>query len=551
MRFFCKIIFLLLMGNLFLSKTASAQIKKPKLIVGIMVDQMRYDYLIRYQDLYSKDGFKRLMSEGFSCRNAHFNYAATETGPGHASVYTGTTPSLHGIIGNDWYENGKDQYCAGDSTVSAVGTDSGSGAMSPRNMFTTTLGDEMKIASNARAKVFGVSIKDRGAVLPAGHAADAAFWYDYVSGKFISSTYYMNALPQWLEKFNKKNYSDQYIKQDWTLLHPLEKYSASQADDNRYEQILPGKEKATFPYKLSEMKANADKSQMKRPFYGTLVATPFGNTLVRQMAEEIIKNENLGQDDVTDLLAVSFSSTDLAGHAFGPQSLEIEDMYLRLDLEIAQLLKTLDAQVGEGNYTLFLTADHAAAQVPSYARDMKLPGGYADDKVAGKALLAHLQQKFGEEEWIAEQNSTDIYFDRGLIAGKELDLEDFQQSSIEFLRKYDWVYDVYSAEEMQEQEYTQGIKHLIQQTYYQGRSADVMIVNKPGYLSSSWKRGGTTHGSPFRYDTHVPILLYGTQIPKGNTVREVSITDIIPTLSIMLGLQLPSGSTGQPIMELF
>lgn len=550
-KFILKFIFLMFLAISFSTRSASAQIKTPKLVVGIMVDQMRYDYLFRYQALYGNEGFNRLMNQGFLCRNAHFNYAATETGPGHASVYTGTTPAFHGIVGNDWYEDGKDQYCAADSTVSAVGSQSGSGAMSPRNMFTTTLGDEMKLASNAQAKVFGVSIKDRGAILPAGHAADAAFWYDYVSGKFITSTYYMEKLPQWLEKFNKKGYSDQYIKQSWTTLLPIEKYTASQADDNNYEQILTGKEKATFPYNLSEMKENASKSQMRRPFYSTLVTTPFGNTLIRQMAEEILINENLGQDNVTDLLAVSFSSTDLAGHAFGPQSVEVEDIYLRLDLEIAQLLKTLDEKVGEGNYTVFLTADHAAAQVPRYAQDMKLPGGYSEDRAAGKAFAQYLQEQFGEGEWIAEQNSKDIYFDHALIASKELDLEDFQQSAIEFFRKYDWVYDVYSAEEMQEQEYTQGIRYLLQQAYYSGRSADIMIVSKPGYLSESWKRGGTSHGSPFRYDTHVPILLYGAQIPKGNTVREVSITDIIPTMSMILGLQLPSGATGHPISEIF
>jgi predicted AlkP superfamily pyrophosphatase or phosphodiesterase len=552
MKNFSSILFLvLMMSSSFLAKNSLAQIPAPKLVVGIMVDQMRYDYLVRYHELYSNDGFKRLMEQGFVCRNAHYNYAATETGPGHASVYTGTTPSLHGIVGNDWFENGKDQYCAGDSTVSTVGSNSGDGAMSPRNMFTTTIGDEMKLASNSRSKVFGVSIKDRGAILPAGHSADAAFWYDYVSGKFITSTYYMEKLPNWLEKFNKQGYSDQYIKETWSPLLPIEKYTASQADDNNYEQVLSGKEKATFPYNLSEMKANADKSQMKRPFYGTLVATPFGNTLVRQMAEEILKNEELGKDNITDLLAVSFSSPDLAGHAFGPQSVEVEDIYLRLDLEIAQLLNTLDAQVGKGNYVVFLTADHAAAQVPRYSQDLKLPGGYSNDKEVGKAFKEYLTQTFGEGEWIAEQGSRDIYFDHDLIESKGLELEDFQRKTIQFFRKLDWVYEVYSAEEMQEQEYTQGIRHLIQQAYYSGRSADVMIVSKPGYLTESWKRGGTSHGSPFRYDTHVPILLYGYQIPKGNTVREVSITDVIPTISMILNLQLPSGCTGQPIIEVF
>ncbi len=531
--------------------TSSIYAQTPKLVVGIMVDQMRYDYLYRYYDLYGENGFKKMMTEGFVCRNAHFNYSATETGPGHASVYTGTTPALHGIVGNDWYEKGKNQYCAGDSTVKTVGSLSSDGEMSPRNMFTTTLGDQMKIGSNSRSKVFGISIKDRGSILPAGHAADAAYWFDYVSGKFITSTYYMDKLPIWLEKFNEKKYSDQYMQQTWSLLLPLEKYTASQADENNYEQVLAGKDKAVFPYDLAKMKATADKSQIKRPFYGTLVTTPFGNTLVRQMAEEIIKNENLGKDEFTDLLAVSFSSTDLAGHAFGPQSIEIQDMYLRLDQELATLFKTLDEQVGKGNYTVFLTADHAAAQNPRYAQDLGLPAGFSDDRATLDALKKHLNTTYGEANWIESANSKDIYLNKALIKAKGLSKEAVEREIVDFLRPFDWVYEAYTATDMQRENYTEGIRLLLQRNYHSRRSADVMVVSKSGYLSQSWQRGGTTHGSPYRYDTHVPVLFYGAQVPKGNTVREISITDIAPTLIMMLNLQTTSGATGTPVYELF
>ncbi|GAB4395480.1 MAG: alkaline phosphatase family protein [Microscillaceae bacterium] len=545
--------FFILFGflGLALPQALFSQSKSPRLVVGIVVDQMRYDYLYRYATQYSAEGFQRLMKEGFLCRNAHYNFAPTETGPGHASVYTGTTPAVNGIVGNDWFEKGKENYCAGDTTEKAVGSETGYGEISPRNLFSTTLGDELKLATAQRAKVIGISLKDRGAVLPAGHTANGAYWFDQNSGHFITSTYYMDKLPDWVAQYNARRRPDYFLTQTWQTLRPIKEYTASQADDNPYEQALPGQPKAVFPYDFKALTEALAKSQMKRPPYGLLTGTPYGNTLVNEMALEALKAEALGQDDITDLLAISYSSTDIGGHAFGPQSVEVQDIYLRLDQEIALLLKTLDAQVGKGNYTLFLTADHAVTQVPRYAQDLRLPGGYADSKKMQDELSAHLEKTYGAGKWVLTGDDKGVYLNRALLKEKKLSQEMVEREVVDFVRQYTWVYDAYTATDLQRQQYQQGIMALVQAGYYHGRSPDVLIVAKTGYLSKSWERGGTSHGSPHRYDTHVPILFFGQGIPAGHTVREVYVSDIAPTMTMLLNLQMPSGATGKPIGEIF
>lgn len=526
--------------------------ERPKLVVGIVVDQMRYDYLIRYHSKYSEGGFKKLMNQGFNCRNGHYNYVPTETAPGHASIYTGTTPAFHGIVANEWFEKGKSRYCVEDSTVSPVGSQSPNGARSPRNMIAPTIGDQLKLATNGQSKVFGVSIKDRGAILPAGHTANGAFWYDNLTGKFITSSFYMQALPQWLQKFNEQKNSDKYLTMQWETLLPISQYTESQADDNKYEQLLAGKEKPTFPYNLKEISTKMASGQFKQSPYEVIPYTPYGNTLVKDMAKEIITQEKLGKGNSTDLLAVSFSSTDLIGHAFGPQSIEVEDTYLRLDKDLEDLLAHLDKEVGKGNYVLFLSADHAGVYTPKYLTDLKIPSGYTKTKEHYKNLAAHLNKTFGEGKWIEHTADKEVYLNRTFIESKKANLAEIQEVVAAFMRNCEGIFEAITQNDLNKTEYTKGIKAMVQNANYHLRSPDVTIVHRSGWLDASWLKGGTSHGTPYNYDTQVPMLFYGWKIPQGkNTVRKVSITDIAATIATLLNMQLPDASNGEPIKEIF
>lgn len=542
---------LLFLTILLLAGVAQGQNKKnesPKLVVGIVVDQMRYEYLFRYQSKYGEGGFKRLIGEGFNVRNGHYNYAPTVTGPGHASVYTGSTPAIHGIIGNEWYDKDlkKDVNCVEDPRYTPVGS-SGNGDVSPWRMLSTTVTDELKLFTQKRAKVVGVSFKDRGAVLPAGHLPDGAYWYDGGSGNFITSTYYKTTLPQWVQKFNQQRLPEKYLSQQWTTLLPINQYVESGPDNTPYEKSLGGKAQPVLPYDLASLRKPND--------YSLIYATPFGNDLLTEMAKAALAGENLGADDITDFLAVSYSSTDALGHSVGPNAVEIQDMYLRLDRNIEDLLKALDAKVGAGNYTLFLTADHAVADVAQYMTDNRIPAGYFDTKKVAMALNQHLQQYFPEKNIIETISGGQVFFDQEVFqndpkaSGVELLIA--TELTINFLLKQDGVANVYSENIIRQSQYDEGgTKGMIVRGYHAKRGGDLVIVLEPGWYPAGDVKG-TTHGSPWAYDTHVPMLFFGKGIKKGSTVKHHNITDIAPTLSTLLNIKFPSGCTGQPIEELF
>ncbi|MFP4095639.1 MAG: alkaline phosphatase PafA [Cyclobacteriaceae bacterium] len=518
--------------------------QKPKLIVGIVVDQMRQEYLLRYYNQFGEGGFKRLMNEGFMARNAHYNYIPTYTGPGHASVYTGATPAMHGIIANDWYSRDlkRTVYCAEDTMVSAVGGSEKAGRISPRNLLSTTITDQLKMATQGRGKVIGISIKDRGSALPAGHRADAAYWYDGRSGEMMTSTFYMNELPAWVKKFNDQKLPEKYLSQTWNTLLPIESYTASGADASEYEVLFPGKEASSFPYNLKEINKN-------QGGYGLLSTTPFGNTLVLDFAREAMEAEQLGQDEITDFLAVSFSSTDYIGHAFGAQSKELEDTYIRLDRELAKFFNMLDQQVGEGEYLVFLTADHAVVDVPKLLVDAKMPGGYLEISKIGNIINEELKEKYGEGQWI-EHASSQIILNHDLIKAQDIELEAVQDFVADRLLDFKGIKEAYTAATMRTEEFTRGQRQLLQLGYNFQRSGDILFITEPGYLNSS-RYQGTSHGTGYNYDTHVPMLFYGWGIRPGSSVKYQSVTDIVPTLSMLLNIALPDGATGQPVEEVF
>lgn len=514
---------------------------KPKLVVGIVVDQMRQEYFYKYEDRYVEGGLKRLMYEGFMMKNGHYNYIPTYTGPGHASVYTGTTPATHGIIGNDWYVRKLDRsiYCAGDSTVTAVGGTDENGNISPRNMLTTTITDELRFASNKRSKVVGVAIKDRGAALPAGHLGDA-YWYDAGTGEFMTSTYYAQELPQWVKDFNKRALPKKYLSQTWETLFPIETYHQSIADDNTFEGPFKGRETPTFPYDLPAlMEENGG--------LGMIASTPFGNTLTLDMAYAALEGEQLGKRGETDFLAVSFSSPDYIGHRFGPTSIEVEDNYLRLDRELAKFFEHLDKELGKGEYLVFLTADHGVADVVNYMKSENVPAGSLDTRFVLTQLKGFTNQHYGEGDWILSYSNEQIFLNRELAAEKGLDLEQMQRETAEFLLKFEGIKETYTATDMKRMEYNFGRRHLLQMGYNHKASGDVMVILEPAWLSNATK--GTTHGTGYKYDTNVPIVFYGWGIKPGQSANYATVTDIAPTLAMLLKTRIPNGATGEPILE--
>jgi predicted AlkP superfamily pyrophosphatase or phosphodiesterase len=515
---------------------------KPKLVVGIVVDQMRYDYIYRYWDKFGNDGFKRLVNEGYFCRNTNYNYVPTYTGPGHTSIYTGTTPAVHGIIANDWFDRkeNKSIYCAEDNSVVGVGTSAVEGKRSPANNLVTTITDELRISSNMRSKVIGIALKDRSAIMPAGHLANAAYWYEGGSGNFITSTYYMKELPGWVQEFNKKELAKKYLSQPWNSTLPLDQYTESLPDDNRYEQVWKGEAKPVFPHDLPKLMAANGGLAMIR-------STPFGNSLTKDFAIEVIKNENMGKSGATDFLTVSFSSPDYIGHSWGPNSVEQEDDYIRLDKDLAELLKFLDTQVGKENVLLFLTADHAAPEVPAYLMDLKVPAGYINEWAIRHDLKEYLKKTYGDTLVLSYTNQQ-VFLDHKVLDEKKLNLQQIQEDVAAFLQKMDGVAEVLTATTLNNTSFTEGSRYLMQKGFNAKRSGDVLVNYLPAWVE--YQKTGTTHGSPYSYDTHVPLIFYGWNIKQGSSVEQIYITDVVATLAMMLNIQFPNGCSGKPISTL-
>ena len=512
---------------------------KPKLVVGIVVDQMKMEYLYRFSSDFSENGFKRLMKEGYTFHNVHYNYMPTYTGPGHASIYTGTTPAVHGIVGNEWFNKatGKEMYCTDDATVSTIGDDSEKeGKMSPRNLQSTTITDELKLSTNFKGKVIGISIKDRGAILPAGHFADWAFWYSK-TGAFISSTYYGEKLPDWATQFNSEKHYLKYLSKNWELLKPKETYNESLTDNNPYEGKLY--KKAPFlPYNLKDMYDANDA--------GVLRSTPFGNNLLADFAKKAIESENLGKDNITDFLAVSFSSTDYIGHVLGPRSIELQDTYLRLDETIADFLTYLDKTVGKGNYLVFLTADHAGAENVTYLKDNKYKVDNINYKNIQKELKEFSEMTYGED-LLLNYSNYNVFFDKTKVKTKGLNLQEVKQTFKDYLHKQDYIKRVYTEEEITNGNPSDYYLDFITKGYDPTQNGELIMIFKPGYVEYS--STGTTHGSVYSYDTHVPLIFFGGNIKKGQTHDRKEITQIAPTVTQMLKITMPNSSDGKVLLE--
>ena len=485
-----NILILLLLACSFMGH---AQVNRPKLVVGIVVDQMRWDYLYYYNKEFVEGGFKRLLAEGYSCENTMIPYIPTVTAIGHSSIYTGSVPALTGILGNSFFINGKNTYCCGDDNVQSVGSSSKEGKMSPRNLLASTIGDELKLATDFKSKVIGVALKDRAAILPAGHSADAAYWWDTSAGHFVTSTYYMDKLPSWAVEFNKKH------------------------------QQKPG----------SDIKSK-----------------PQGVTMTFDMAEAALKNERLGLGTETDMLAVSVSSTDIIGHMYSTRGPEIHDVYIQLDRDLARFFNTLDAQVGRGNYLVFLTADHGGSHNPNFMRSHKLAaGGFAGWDLT-KEINKELQQSFETKvNFILGENALRIYFDRKSIAEAGLELAKVKAEAKKLLEKKENITYVVDYDNVATQPIAQPIRERIINGYSRERGGDLLIITNPGWVNcpSSPDYKGTNHGLWNPDDSHIPLIFMGWGITPGATSHPTSMTDIAPSVCSMLHIQMPNACVGNPV----
>ena len=472
--------------------SALAEIQRPKLVVGLVVDQMRWDYLYYYYDQYGEGGLKKLVDEGYSFENTMINYVPTVTAIGHTSIYTGSVPALHGICANSFYIDGKMTYCCSDSTVLSVGSNSKEGQMSPRNLLASGIGDVLKIATDYKAKVIGVALKDRASILPAGFAADAAYWWDKSAGHYVTSTYYMNELPDWVKKINKEIC------------------------------VKPGYDVKAYPE---------------------------GVTKTFQMAAAALENEQMGQDDITDLLAISISSTDAIGHAFGTRGKENYDVYMELDRQLAAFFKLLDEKVGKGNYLMFLSADHGGAHNHNVMKAHKIPSGGLEMWGKAKVIDATIKAKLGiesEERIIEAENAGRLYLNHKLIEKSGKTLDEVKQAVIEEASKLENILYVVDYEKALTTSMPQLLRERIANGYNPKRSGDLYYVAQAGWenVSNSPDYVGTTHAHWNPYDSHIPFVLYGWHVEHGETSEPTYIVDIAPTICEMPHIQMPNSCIG-------
>ncbi|MFC0425280.1 alkaline phosphatase PafA [Chryseobacterium scophthalmum] len=523
-------------------KNKNNQVDRPKLVVGLVIDQMRWDYLYRYYSKYGNDGFKRLLNKGYSLNNVHIPYVPTVTALGHTSIYTGSVPAIHGIAGNDWTdkETGKNVYCTTDENVQPVGTTNVKvGSHSPKNLWSTTVTDELRLATNFQGKVVGVSLKDRASILPAGHTPNGAYWFDDSTGDFITSTWYMNDLPQWVKSFNSQNLPDQLVANGWNTLLPINQYTESSPDNSPWEGLLGSSKTPVFPYSNLAEDYKTKKDNIRY--------TPFGNTLTLKLAEASVEGENLGADEVTDILAINLASTDYAGHKFGPNSIEVEDVYLRLDQDLAQFFKYLDGKVGKNQYTVFVSADHGGAHSVGFLKEHKINTGFFGEGME-KSLNEKLKAKFGVDKLINGVDNYQIYFDRKLMADNNLELENIKEFAIHELEKDPTVLYAVSTTEVQEATIPEPIKQRIINGINRQRSGDIQLISHDSMLPP-YSKTGTTHSVWNSYDAHIPLIFMGWGIKHGESNKQYHMTDIAPTVSALLHIQFPSGNVGNPITE--
>jgi len=521
---------------------------KPKLVIGIVVEELKYDQLEKFRDRLGENGIKRLINEGTYFKNASYEYMLTQSAPGHATIATGAEPSYHGITSDEWYVPLKNELinCTHDVNVNSVGGSFESGMHSPVNLLVSTFSDELEMSSNRKAKVFGVGIRESSAIFSAGHAANAAYWFDNTTGTWMSSTYYINSLPTWVIDFNAMKFSDTYLNGTWNLFRPAKDYVDCLPDSNGFEAGFNGIN--YFPYDLKKLRSKNEFNSKND--YSLLRETPFGNSLTTDFAIRLIKNERLGKDDVTDYLSICYSATDYIGHRFGPSSVEMGDAILRLDDDIKNLLTFLNDSIGKKNVLIYFTAAHGISEIPTVLEKNRIPSGYFQQNQALQLLRSYLNAVYGEGDWVKGYSERQIFLNRTLIEDARLSLDDVQKKVARFLVQFTGVEAAYPYSAFEANDFGNGNLKRIINNFSPQRSGDVIVTLNPGWVEKGTDYV-TNHNSPWEYDSHVPLIWYGWTVNKSTVTRQVNMTDIAATLSTLCKVPYPNACTGEPMFELF
>jgi predicted AlkP superfamily pyrophosphatase or phosphodiesterase len=528
----------------FSQETAKIPADKPKLIIAIEISQFRYDYIPRFWDKFCDGGFRKLISRGSYCENTSYNYLFSDMGVGSATIATGTNPSQHGIIGNSWYNNLKDKIVnyIYDAEVNTVGGGFDDGLYSPKNLMVTTFADEIKLSSNFNSKIISISLDPAPAIFSAGHTANEVYWFDSKNGCWITSSFYGDSLPNWVNDFNDKKFADTYLENEWTTMLPISEYTASLLDNNDYENGLFGQK--VFPYALKDIAGKFDKKDK----YEVLKYTPYGNSLTKDFAISAIVNEELGKDQNTDVLFISFTVNERIGNLFGPLSVETEDIVLRIDKELAHLLEFVDMSLGKENVLIFVTAEHGVLHMPKYLSDNKIPAGYFNSTGAISLLRSYMNNIYGKGDWIKQYHGQQIYLNRTLIEDAKLNLADVQTNVANLMLQFSGVANTMTSTTLQSTSFTNGIYATMQNGYNQKRSGDVLLN-----LTAGWAEKPDLNEGPaatYGHDRRVPLIWYGWKIGRNSILRPIDLTDIAPTICTMLEISYPNSAAGSPILEI-
>jgi len=518
--------------------------QRPKLIVGITVSGMQYDYLSVYWDKFSEGGFRKMATNGANCKNARFNYLLTDPSAGYASIATGTRPSEHGIVSDYWYRRVSNEIVnsIADQDQTTVGGSYGSGNYSPRALHSRTLSDEMRVKSRFKSRSIGIAMDPKAAILMAGHTATGAYWLDPSRATWITSSFYMDSLPGWVNEFNATNYRDLYLDRTWETLLPIAEYGESMLDNNPYEKGIKGQ--ITFPYDLARISATGQNGRD----YSVLMTTPWGNTYTKDMAIAAIVSEELGQHEVTDMIYIGFNATEYLADHYSTWSVETQDTYLRLDQDIAHLLEFLDDQLGMENVLVYLTAENALAVDPNYLAQTRIPSGFFNYRTSISLLKSYLNAVYGRGDWVSFYYAQQIYLNQQLIEDSNLSLEEVQDKVARFMVQMNGVSNALPSYVLQQNYFTDGVLNRIQNSYYQKRSGDVILYLTPGWVEHS--NVGSGEFAEFRYTSHVPLIFYGWKINRVTIPYQVSPTDIAPSIASFLEISLPDNATGVVIPDL-
>jgi predicted AlkP superfamily pyrophosphatase or phosphodiesterase len=518
---------------------------QPKLVLAIIVDQFRYDYLERFGDLFGAGGFRRLINEGAVFTDANYEHMPTYTAVGHAAIFSGSVPAQNGIVGNLYYDrrSGKQRVIVSDDDAHLV-TSSGvgaAGAASPRVLIGTTIGDQMRLATNFKSKVVAVSLKDRSAVLPAGQRPNGAYWFGEANGEFVSSDYYAKELPKWVRDFNSSTRPDKWFGATWDRSLAADAYNRAQQDSVEVQSSVLGRK---FPYKVT---GGLDKPGPQ--FNTAFLITPFASEYLASFARAAVEGESLGTDEFPDLLSVSFSSPDLCGHYYGPDSQETVDTYARLDKTIAELLDFIDKRVGLANTVIAVTGDHGVAPVPEYMASK----GYAAARLQPRGMIDSvdkaLSERFGLEKAVVAFVNDQLYFDQNQIGDKKLDPREVENAAAAVVMSTPGVVSCFTRTQLLNAQVPAGpIGRRIMNGFNRDRCGDVWLVTRPFFFFTEGTLP-TTHGSPYSYDSHVPVILFGSGVHAGRYNEPASPADIAPTIAALLGVEPPSNRVARVLSE--